>query len=106
VPEGGITDGWAIATNTSRGKFTVAGRAFQIRGLTRRQKRDLGDEQLSWTTDADFIIWALSRLKLDTDRKEVSAVLLDDLDDAEVAELTRRLMIQFGFTAPDAAATV
>jgi hypothetical protein len=106
VPDGGIIDGWAIATNASRGKFTVAGRSFQIRGLTRRQKRELGEEQLNWKSDADFIVWALSRLRLDPDKKDVTADLLDDLDDAEVGELTRRLMIQLGFRAPDASAPV
>lgn len=100
MAEGGITDGWAIATNSSRGKFTVAGKTFQIRGLTRRQKRELMDDQVVWTGDTDFILWALNRLKIKPEDKDVTVNLLDDLDDAEMTELSERLMIQLGLTTP------
>lgn len=102
MPDAALTDGWAIATNSSRGTFSVGKRKFQIRGLTRRQKRELMGEQLNWEDDTAFLVWALTRLRVDGDAKDVGAELIDDMDDREVNELTERLMIHFGFKAPKA----
>ena len=98
MPEGGITDGWAIATNSSRGKFSVADRKFVIRGLTQEQIEVLTDADLIWAGPAAFIVWALGKLRPANDDKEVTVADLKTLDNAEIAELYKRLQIQLGFS--------